>query len=216
MVGGLLSRKTSVQRALKHGNTMNSRDMSAQEGTVAEGFGEQTPEEIFTQVYDDLQSRARACMASSKGALTIQPTALVHEAWLKLESGTSKQWKNKAHFMGTAVRAMRCLLIDHARSRTTKKRGGGQKPMPLEEELLVTDDNAESFVRLDEALEALAALDRELASVVELRFFAGLTLDEIASSMEITTEQAKKAWVMARAWLRQRLIASEEEGRKIA
>ena len=76
-----------------------------------------------------------SCMASARGALPIQPTALVHEAWLKLESGGDKQWKNKAHFMGTAVRAMRCLLIDHARSRTTQKRGGGRAAMPLEEEL---------------------------------------------------------------------------------
>jgi len=167
-------------------------------------------------VYGDLQRRARSCMASAKGALTIQPTALVHEAWLKLESGGDRQWKNKAHFMGTAVRAMRCLLIDHARSRSTKKRGGGRKAMPLEEELLITDENAESFVQLDEALEALAVLDRELASVVELRFFAGLSDEEIAASMDISVDHARKAWAMARAWLKQRLSLGEIEVRKRA
>ena len=155
-------------------------------------------------------------MASARGNLTIQPTALVHEAWLKLESGGSKQWKNKAHFMGTAVRAMRCLLIDHARSRTAKKRGGGRKAMPLEEGLLITDENAETFVRLDESLEALALLDRELASVVELRFFAGLSDEEIAASLDITVEQAKKAWALARAWLKQRLDRDEDSARMSA
>ena len=155
-------------------------------------------------------------MASANGALTIQPTALVHEAWIKLESGGTKELKNKTHFMGTAVRAMRCLLIDHARSRSTKKRGGGRKAMPLEEELLITDENAESFVQLDEALEALAALDRELASVVELRFFAGLSDEEIAASLDISVEQAKKAWTMARAWLKQRLNMNERPSRKSA
>jgi RNA polymerase sigma factor (TIGR02999 family) len=155
-------------------------------------------------------------MASARGALTIQPTALVHEAWLKLESGGDKQWKNKAHFMGTAVRAMRCLLIDHARSRTTQKRGGGRAAMPLEEELLITDENAETFVQLDDSLEALASLDRELASVVELRFFAGLSDEEIAASLDISVEQAKKAWTMARAWLKQRLNMNENPARKSA
>lgn len=198
-------------------NRMEKRkEMKEEQNKPSQNFEQQTPEEIFAQVYEDLQSRARSCMASSNGALTIQPTALVHEAWLKLESGTSQQWKNKAHFMGTAVRAMRCLLIDHARSRATQKRGGGKKALPLEDELLITDDNAQTFVRLDEALETLATLDRELASVVELRFFAGLTDQEIAASMEITTDQAAKAWAMARAWLRQRLATDHEEERKTA
>ena len=187
--------------------------MNQEQNHTGRHFAEQTPAELFAQVYEDLQSRARSCMASSKGALTIQPTALVHEAWLKMESGKSQQWKNKAHFMGTAVRAMRCLLIDHARSRSTQKRGGGQKALPLEDELLITDENAQTFVLLDEALEALAALDKELASVVELRFFAGLTDEEIAASMEISVEKAKKAWAMARAWLRQRLAEGEAEKR---
>jgi len=179
-------------------------------------FSKASSEELFSMVYQDLQRRARSCMASANGALTIQPTALVHEAWIKLESGGEKQWKNKAHFMGTAVRAMRCLLIDHARSRSTKKRGGGRTALPLEEELLITDENAETFIQLDESLEALAGLDRELASVVELRFFAGLNDEEIAASLEISVDQAKKAWAMARAWLKQRLKAGELEERKIA
>ncbi len=179
-------------------------------------FSKATSEELFSLVYADLQRRARSCMASANGALTIQPTALVHEAWIKLESGGTKQWKNKAHFMGTAVRAMRCLLIDHARSRSTKKRGGGRTALPLEEDLLISDDNAETFIQLDESLEALAALDRELASVVELRFFAGLTDEEIAASLDMSVDQAKKAWAMARAWLKQRLKAGELEERKSA
>jgi len=181
-----------------------------------EDFSDESSEELFSQVYGDLQRRARSCMASAKGALTIQPTALVHEAWLKLESGGVKQWKNKAHFMGTAVRAMRCLLIDHARRRTTQKRGGGRKAMPFEEELLITDENAETFVLLDESLEELASLDRELASVVELRFFAGLSDEEIAASLEISVDQAKRAWVTARAWLKQRLNMDESQARKTA
>ena len=138
--------------------------MKTNDNNSVDEFGQQSPEELFSQVYKDLQHRARSCMASSKGELTIQPTALVHEAWLKLESGASQQWKNKAHFMGTAVRAMRCLLIDHARSRSTQKRGGGKKPMPLEEELLITDENAQTFVRLDEAGDDEAAAPPDTTS----------------------------------------------------
>ena len=192
------------------------RIMSTTPHNTLEDPSEGSSKELFSLVYADLQRRARSCMASSKGALTIQPTALVHEAWLKLESGGVKQWKNKAHFMGTAVRAMRCLLIDHARRRTTQKRGGGHKAIPLEEEILITDENAETFVILDESLEELASLDRELASVVELRFFANLSDEEIAASLDITVDQAKKAWSMARAWLKQRLNTEENQERKIA
>jgi len=197
--------------AAKNLSNMNSTPQNS-----LDDFSKASSEELFSLVYADLQRRARSCMASANGALTIQPTALVHEAWIKLESGGTKQWKNKAHFMGTAVRAMRCLLIDHARSRSTKKRGGGRTALPLEEELLISDDNAETFIQLDESLEALATLDRELASVVELRFFAGLTDEEIAASLDLSVDQAKKAWAMARAWLKQRLKAGELDERKSA
>lgn len=180
------------------------------------GTGEPTPEELFSLVYGELQRRARLCMASSRGNYTIQPTALVHEAWIKLEARGTGHWKNKAHFMGTAVTAMRCLLIDHARRRSSLKRGGGREPLPLDEELQVTDENAGTIVRLDAALEALAELDQELASVVELRFFAGLTYEEIGASMGVTERQVKRSWVMARAWLKQRLGRDSEFAKESA
>jgi RNA polymerase sigma factor (TIGR02999 family) len=138
---------------------------------------------------------------------TLQTTALVHEAYLKL-LGQHSDWQNRAHFFGIAAQVMRRVLIDHARGHVRGKRGGGCALVPLDEALVFSPDRAEEFLELNGALDKLAALDGRQARIVEMRYFAGLTVEETAQVLGISPKTVKRDWTVAKAWLHGELKAS--------
>lgn len=158
---------------------------------------------LFEVVYEDLKGRAHAQLAGS--ARTLDTTALVHEAYLKLSGGARPDWADAQHFFRVAARAMRHIVIDRARGRLTARRGGGVAPLDLDRIEVGADSAAEQIVALDDALSRLARQDPRLASVVELRFFGGLTVAETARSLDISERTVKRDWRLARAFLHELL-----------
>jgi len=160
-------------------------------------------DELLAAVYDQLRILARHRLLTN-GASTLQPTELVHEAWLKLGGGGEKTpaWENRRHFFGAAARAMRNILVDHARRTGADKRGGGRATLELGSILdLAADPRPEIVLALDEALETFRSSFPEEAEVVMLRFFAGLSVAETAATLEISVRQMQRHWEFARAWL---------------
>jgi len=160
-------------------------------------------EELLPLVYDELRKLAASRMAQEKAGQTLQATALVHEAWLRLAGGdAAPQFQNRAHFFSAAAEAMRRILIERARKRLTAKRGAGAERIELDEIVLVSPDTTDDqLLALDEALEKLAALDPRKAELVKLRYFVGLSFDETAVALGIAVPTAKQWWNFARAWL---------------
>jgi len=160
---------------------------------------------LFPLVYDEFRALARSYLAGERSGHTLQPTALVHEAYMKLVDQRNVRWQNRNHFFAVGAIAMRRLLVDHARAHVREKRGGGQVPLELTEDVGLPVDSAESLIALDEALDRLAALDPRQAKVVELRFFAGLTVPEAAGALGLAPRTVEQEWTMAKAWLRREL-----------
>jgi RNA polymerase sigma factor (TIGR02999 family) len=161
-------------------------------------------ERLAVLLYAELREIARREMARERLDHTLQPTALVHEAFLRLVGDEGASFENRAHFFGAAARAIRRVLVDHARSRHREKRGGGRRRVEvdeLEEVELVAPQRDEELLALDEALQRLAELDEQKAKLVELRFFAGMTLDEAAATLGVSQSTVVRDWRMARAWL---------------
>lgn len=166
-----------------------------------------TADKLFAVVYDELRAMAGSCFRHQRSDHTLQPTALVNEAFLKLVDQTRVQWQNRAHFLAVAARAMRQVLIDHARGKARAKRGGDLCRVTMHEAVTPITDADPELLDLDEALHKLAAMDERQSKIVELRFFGGLTVDEVAHVMEISKTTAESEWRMARAWLRRELSA---------
>ena len=160
-------------------------------------------DELLALVYDDLKRRAAGILGADRVDGTLQPTALVHEAYARLAQRTG-HWADRQHFLRTAARAMRQILIDHARIQRAAKRGGGHARVTLEG-LSDTADRDLDLLELDDALTELAAMNADLAQVVELRFLGGLSLDETADVLHVTQRTVSNHWRAARAWLRGRL-----------
>lgn len=163
-------------------------------------------ERLLPVVYDELRRQAARAMRR-EGEHTLQATALVHEAYLRLVDQRRVEWKNRAHFFGIAARVMRRVLVDHARARHAAKRGGGATAIALADEGHA-DANAPApldLLALHDALERLAALDADQARVVELRYFGGLSIEETAEAMGTSPATVKREWAVARAWLRREL-----------
>jgi len=156
-------------------------------------------------VYRDLRRLAARLLRDERSGHTLQPTALVNEAYLKLAGQAKVQWQNRTHFFAVAARAMRQILVDHARGHLRLKRGAGVTVLPLEEGLLFEPERSADLLALDEALNRLAALDARKTRVVELRFFAGLDNEEIAKVLEISPNTVMRDWNMAKAWLRREI-----------
>ena len=159
-------------------------------------------EELLPLVYDELRRLAASKMANEAPGHTLQPTALVHEAWLRLGGSEAPSFQNRAHYFGAAAEAMRRILIERARRRLAAKRGGGTAPVELDEIEIpspMADDNR--LLALNEALEKLAALDPRKAELVKLRYFVGMSFDEAATALGIAVPTAKQWWAYARAWL---------------
>jgi RNA polymerase sigma-70 factor (ECF subfamily) len=155
-------------------------------------------------VHQELERIARRCMRGERPRDSFQATALVHEAYLRLVDAQHVNWQNRAHFLAMAARLMRRILVDLARARRYRKRGGGAIPVSLSDAMLVPDKTPD-LVALDEALTALANFDERRSRVVELRFFGGLTVDETAAVLRISPETVMRDWKLARTWLRREL-----------
>jgi len=164
-----------------------------------------TNDELMTLVYEDLHRLADRYLSAERSAQTLQPTALVHEAYLRLAS-SEQVWENRAHFFGAAARAIRRILLDRARARQADRRGGGRGRLSLEAAGDVAVDGPRlDFLALDEALERLARLDATKARVVELRFFGGLDIEETAQALGTSASTVERDWRFARAWLHREL-----------
>jgi RNA polymerase sigma-70 factor, ECF subfamily len=157
-------------------------------------------------VYDELRRLAAAYLRRERPGQTLQPTALVHEAYLRLMKDRPDRWQNRAHFCAIAAHSMRQILIERARARGAQKRGGAQPRVTLDEGLIAGGESPTvDLLALDRALERLEALDPEQARLVELRFFGGLTIEETAEAMKISPATVKRHWTVARAWLAREL-----------
>ena len=166
------------------------------------GRGEgQASEELLPLVYDELRRLAAARMAQELAGQTLQPTAVVHEAWLRLVGDGDRTWQNRAHFFGAAAEAMRRILIENARRKSRLKRGGGQVRVNIEELELAATTPDEKVLLIDEALERLQAEDPQRARVVVLKFFGGLSNHEVAENLGVAERTVERQWAYAKAWL---------------
>ena len=157
--------------------------------------------ELIPVVYDELRKLAAYYLRQERSDHTLQATALVHEAYLRLIDQRHVDWKNRNHFFGVAAQLMRRVLLMHAREHLAAKRGGGAQKIPIEETAVFTPAKAEEMVRIDELLTRLAGFDPQQARIVELRFFGGLTVEETADLMALSTATVKRDWAVAKAWL---------------
>jgi RNA polymerase sigma factor (TIGR02999 family) len=162
---------------------------------------------LLPLVYDELRKLAAAHLASEQPGQTLQPTALVHEAYLRLVGGSNPvQWNSRGHFFGAAAIAIRRILVENARRKRSLKRGGGLSRQPLDDDLpLALPEPREDILALNEALDKLAASHRQAADLVQLHYFAGLTLPEAADTLGIGSRTARRLWSLARAWLRREM-----------
>jgi RNA polymerase sigma factor (TIGR02999 family) len=176
----------------------------------AEAFGK-----LMALVYDDLRRLAAWQLQTERSEHTLQPTALVHEAYLKLAGQNPVDWQNKAHFFALAAQVMRHILVDHARAKQRDKRGGGLLSVAMDEALELSHQSEPGLVELDEALNTLARQDARKSRVVELRYFGGLSIEETADVLGISTATVRREWTLAKAWLRLELSkdAKSEQAR---
>lgn len=165
-----------------------------------------SPEQPLTDsIYAELRSLAGNYLRRETPGHTLQPTALVHEAFLKLSRQRKTDWQGRTHFFAVAAQVMRRILVDHARSARRQKRGGGRKRISLDEQLVLTRECDEDLIAVDDALNQLADVDPRQARIVEMRFFAGMTMDEVAAALQVSKRTIERDWTMVRAWLRQQL-----------
>jgi RNA polymerase sigma-70 factor (ECF subfamily) len=156
---------------------------------------------LYEAVYGELRRMAARYMRRERPDHTLQPTALIHEAYVGLIDQHGKDWQNRAHFFGVAANVMRRILVNHARTRSRAKRGGHEQKVPLEDGLAVATDRSDEVIALDDALTRLEQLDARQGKVVELRFFGGLTEEEAAEALGVSSRTVKRDWRLARAWL---------------
>jgi RNA polymerase sigma factor (TIGR02999 family) len=189
---------------------MNQPDEKSQEITrmlqAWSGGNREALEDLMPLVYDELHRQASRYLRRERSNHTIQTTALIHEAYLQLIDQREVNWQNRAHFFAIAAQAMRRILVNYAKARHREKRGGVNENLPLEEAALVASEGSGvDLVALDEALTRLARLDNQQARVVELRYFSGLSIEETAEVLGVSTATVKRDWNMAKAWLLQEL-----------
>jgi RNA polymerase sigma-70 factor, ECF subfamily len=158
-------------------------------------------EKLVPLVYEELKRLAKSYMRRERPEHTLQATALVNEAYLKLVQQQSVNWQSRSHFFGIAAQLMRRILIDHARGHLREKRGGAKVVLPLNEALVFSPERSEELVRLDEALGRLSQMDARQARIVELRFFGGLSVEETAEFLGVSPKTVKRDWSVAKAWL---------------
>lgn len=172
---------------------------------------EDAQSQLIEAVQDELRVIAARYMRREKGDHTLQTTALVNEAYLKLVNLKTANWQDRAHFYAVASRVMRRILVDHARKHIAGKRGGGMDMLPLNEAIVFTPGRSSQIVQLDDALTRLSETDERAAKVIELRFFGGLSVEESAEVLKISPRTVKREWMFARAWLRSEFGLGPEE-----
>jgi RNA polymerase sigma factor (TIGR02999 family) len=165
-------------------------------------------DELMPMVYDELRRLAYRQMAGERGDHTLQATALVNEAYLKLKGQRGAQWQNRAQFFAVAAQMMRHILVDYARRNSRAKRGGGAQQVTLDEAMLVSKNNTDQLLAVDEALQKLEQFDKRKSQVATMRFFAGLSVEETAEALAVSVETVTRDWRFARAWLRNELSAA--------
>jgi len=158
-------------------------------------------EQLLPAIYGELKRLAGSYLRRERPDHTLQATALVHEAFLKLVDQRDVRWQNRAHFFGIAAQIMRRILVDHARAHTASKRGSGERPLSLDDALVIAPAPDVDVLALDDALTRLAVVDPQQSRVVELRFFGGLTIDETAEVLGISPATVGREWTLAKAWL---------------
>jgi RNA polymerase sigma-70 factor (ECF subfamily) len=158
-------------------------------------------DKLMPLIHEELQRLAHHYMSRERPGHTLQTTALIDEAYLRLINRKDVHWQNRAHFFAIAAQVMRSILVDHARSHAYAKRGGGARKIAFEDAMLVTQERAAEVVALDDALKALASFDPQQSRIVELRFFGGLTIEETAEAMGLSPATIKREWTSAKAWL---------------
>lgn len=162
-------------------------------------------EKLMPLVYDELHRLAKRYLSQERSDHTLQSTALVHEAYLRMVDQKNVRWQNRAHFFGVAAQSIRHILVDHARSHRAAKRGSGAAKLSLDEAIGVPEKREVDLLALDESLERLSNLDPQQGQIVEMRFFGGLSIEETAEALRISPATVKRDWVMAKAWLYQNL-----------
>ena len=174
----------------------------------AQGGGDARLTEALPQLYDELRAIAGGCLREERPGHTLQPTALVHEAYLRLREQRNVDWGNRPQFLAIAARMMRRILVDYAVARRTAKRGGGSMKVSLDDALQVFEEQEISTLALHDALQDLEALDPRQAQVVEMRFFGGLTVPEIGEVLSISPATVKREWNIAKHWLGRKMAAA--------
>src|SRR5262245_31137974 len=165
--------------------------------------------QLMPLVYDELRRMAHRYMNRERPGHTLQTSALVHEAFLKLVDQRDGRWQNRAHFFAIAAQLMRRILVDYARSRRFKKRGGDAARVQLDDALMVSRERGAEVVALDDALQSLGEFDARKSQIVELRFFAGLSIDETANVLNVSPATVMRDWTLAKAWLKKEMADSE-------
>ncbi len=174
------------------------------------GRGEEAAlDRLIPLVYRELHLRARRCMAGERVEHSLQTTALIHEAYLRLVGPSPAAWESRGHFFAVAARVMRRILVDQARARRSLKRGGERRPVTLDEQLVVAGGPDRDLVSLDDALQALATFDERKARVVEMRFFGGLSVDETAELLKVSPQTVLRDWKLAKVWLLRQMKRGE-------
>ncbi|HEY5212219.1 MAG TPA: sigma-70 family RNA polymerase sigma factor [Acidobacteriaceae bacterium] len=176
---------------------------------------EQALEKLTPQVYRELHRAARRCMARERDSHTLQTTALINELYLHLADLRLIDWQNRAHFFALCARQMRRILTDQARARQSRKRGGGARPVALDVVPLVASEASEDLVAVDAALTSLAKVDQRKSQVVEMRFFGGLSVEETAEVLKVSTETVARDWRLAKAWLLREMSGKTNETRTL-
>jgi RNA polymerase sigma factor (TIGR02999 family) len=167
------------------------------------------PEKLAPLIYEELRRLAQRYMRREDAQHTLETGALLNEAYLRLADWKNARWENRAHFYGVAAHIMRRVLVDHARSRGYQKRGGGARPVELEEALVASPQRGPDLLALDEALDRLSKIDPRKGKVVELRFFGGLSVEETAAVLDVSPFTVVRDWKLAKAWLHREIRAME-------
>jgi RNA polymerase sigma factor (TIGR02999 family) len=170
---------------------------------------QRTVDQLFPLVYAELHRLARRYMRNERPDHTLTTTALVHEAYLRLVDQTRVEWKDRSHFLGVAAIAMRRILVEHARRRNVVRRGGVRRRVSLSDLTVAQDDSADTLLALNDALDRLGALNARLVRVVECRYFLGLTEDETAAALGVTSRTVRRDWIKAKGWLAAALNGGE-------